>query len=135
MGKRHSVAVAGLARFMHVFDESAPPSSSTISEDATMTMHRKGSLETENALAGPSHPKRATSGGRTSRPPKKKRKTGLLGPGHERHDATGLVSRYTDATQVPGHLQKCASEQPMLVWLLIMILRRFCPTKTVLLAL
>jgi hypothetical protein len=115
MGKRHSVAVAGLARFMHVFDESAPPTSFTISENATTTMYGKRSLEMENALAGPSHPKRATSAGKTSRPPKKKRKTGLLGPGHERHDATGLVSRYTDATQVPEHLQKCESEQPMLI--------------------
>ncbi|KAI9439491.1 RNA cap guanine-N2 methyltransferase-domain-containing protein [Lactarius psammicola] len=39
-------------------------------------------------------------------PPLKKRKTGLLGPGNEAYDATGLVPFYTDAAQVPTHLQK-----------------------------
>jgi len=35
-----------------------------------------------------------------------KRKAGLLGPGNEAYDATGLVPFYTDAAQVPTHLQK-----------------------------
>ncbi|KAI9433480.1 S-adenosyl-L-methionine-dependent methyltransferase [Lactarius indigo] len=39
-------------------------------------------------------------------PPLKKPKAGLLGPGNEAYDATGLVPFYTDAAQVPSHLQK-----------------------------
>ncbi|KAI0078728.1 S-adenosyl-L-methionine-dependent methyltransferase [Panus rudis PR-1116 ss-1] len=38
--------------------------------------------------------------------PNKKRKVGLLGPAHERYDATGLVPYYTDASQVPEKLRK-----------------------------
>ena len=37
----------------------------------------------------------------------KKRKVGLLGPGKEKYDATGLVPYYTEASQVPEHLRKC----------------------------
>jgi len=46
-------------------------------------------------------------------PKKKKRKVvaassqGLLGPGWERYDATGLVPHYTHMKQVPAHLKKC----------------------------
>jgi hypothetical protein len=32
---------------------------------------------------------------------------GLLGPGNDVYDATGLVPFYTDVAQVPTHLQKC----------------------------
>ena len=39
--------------------------------------------------------------------PFKKRKTGLLGPGHEKYDASELVPFYTHASEVPEHLQKC----------------------------
>lgn len=39
--------------------------------------------------------------------PSKKRKIGLLGPGHEKYDATGLVPFYTHVSEVPEHLQKC----------------------------
>lgn len=37
----------------------------------------------------------------------KKRKVGLLGPGHERYDATGRAPYYTDASEVPERLRKC----------------------------
>lgn len=46
-------------------------------------------------------------------PKKKKRKVvpsssqGLLGPGWERWDATGLVQHYTHMKEVPAHLKKC----------------------------
>lgn len=49
----------------------------------------------------------------SSKPKKKKRKVvaaaseGLLGPGWERYDATGLVEHYTHPGQVPPHLKKC----------------------------
>ncbi|KAI0057341.1 S-adenosyl-L-methionine-dependent methyltransferase, partial [Artomyces pyxidatus] len=43
--------------------------------------------------------------------PTKKRKTGLLGPGNELYDATGLVTYYTEASQVPDHLQKYFSQR------------------------
>ena len=48
-----------------------------------------------------------------ARPPKKKRKVegqtsrGLLGPGWEQYDATGLAQHYTHIKQVPYHLRKC----------------------------
>ena len=45
-----------------------------------------------------------------TRPKKKARlQAGLLGPGLEKFDATGLVPFYTDASEVPKHLQKCES--------------------------
>jgi len=64
------------------------------------------------AVAGPSTPRPTVSKpepgvvGPDQQPPLKKRKTGLLGPGNEAYDATGLVPFYTDASQVPFHLQK-----------------------------
>lgn len=39
--------------------------------------------------------------------PTKKRKTGLLGPENEPYDATDMVPFFTEASQVPEHLQKC----------------------------
>lgn len=39
--------------------------------------------------------------------PTKKRKVGLLGPGYEKYDATGLVPHYTNMKQVPEKLRKC----------------------------
>lgn len=54
-----------------------------------------------------------------NQPPSKKRKVvpvsrteqevGLLGPGWERYDATGLVPHYTKSKQVPPSLRKCTS--------------------------
>ncbi|KZT10193.1 S-adenosyl-L-methionine-dependent methyltransferase [Laetiporus sulphureus 93-53] len=43
--------------------------------------------------------------------PKKRRKTGLLGPGREEVDATGLAPFYVDALEVPDHLQKYFSQR------------------------
>lgn len=43
----------------------------------------------------------------TARPLKKRKLNALLSKELERYDATGLVPHYTNAKQVPGHLQKC----------------------------
>jgi trimethylguanosine synthase len=95
MGKKlRQTNVSGLCRFLQAFDE--PASSSTASACST---------------AGPStpRPKRKTDVvDLEPQPPPGKRKTGLLGPSNEVYDATGLVPFYTDAAQVPAHLQKCA---------------------------
>ena len=98
MGKKlRQVNVSGLSRFLQAFDE---PSSSQTADDASM-------------IAGPStsRPKRESESNiidSETRPTSGKRIAGLLGPGNETYDATGLVPFYTDASQVPTHLQKCA---------------------------
>jgi trimethylguanosine synthase len=91
MGKKlRQTNVSGLSRFLQVFDE---PSSSQTANGTSM-------------IAGPSlsQPKRESESNIVAG----KRKTGLLGPGNEAYDATGLVPFYTDSSQVPAHLQKCA---------------------------
>jgi trimethylguanosine synthase len=88
MGKKlRQTNVSGLSRFLQTFDEPASTSSASVSP-----------------FAGPSTPVVNS----LPQPPPGKRKTGLLGPGNEAYDATGLVPFYTDAAQVPTHLQKCA---------------------------
>ena len=57
-----------------------------------------------SAVAGPSCPEKSKPVDSVQQLPIK---TGLLGPGNEAYDATGLVPFYTDAAQVPAHLQKC----------------------------
>jgi hypothetical protein len=83
MGKKlRQTNVSGLSRFLQAFDEA---SSSQTANGTSM-------------IAGPSESDFVAG----------KRKTGLLGPGNEAYDATGLVPFYTDSSQVPAHLQKCA---------------------------
>jgi hypothetical protein len=43
----------------------------------------------------------------TARPPKRRKLNALLSKELEGYDATGLVPHYTNAKQVPAHLQKC----------------------------
>lgn len=71
-----------------------------------------------------------------STPARKKRKVGLLGPGYENVDATGLVPFYTDASEVPAHLRKCTPlpASTLLVQLTIALVR-LLPAQQVLLAL
>ena len=101
MGKKlRQVNVSGLSHFLQAFDE---PSSSQTANDTSM-------------IAGPStpRPKRESESDfvdSETRSASGKRKTGLLGPGNETYDATGLVPFYTDASQVPTHLQKCAYDK------------------------
>ena len=90
MGKKLRQAnVSGLSRFLQAFDESSS------SQTANGT-----------SIVGSStpQPKRESESDFVAG----KRKAGLLGPSNEAYDATGLVPFYTDPSQVPAHLQKCA---------------------------
>ena len=101
MGKRHST-FTGLSRFvLEAFKQgeeqqgSIDPSPSTQPDksEASIGAARKASGKHINSdEAGPS---------------RKKRKVGLLGPGYEKYDATGLAPYYTDASEVPDRLRKC----------------------------
>jgi trimethylguanosine synthase len=97
MGKKlRQKNVSGLSHFLKVLDE--PVSLSTTSACTT------------TSTAGSSTPRSKRKPDLVDfdqQPPPGKRKTGLLGPGNEAYDATGLVPFYTDAAQVPSHLQKC----------------------------
>ncbi|KAI0091634.1 RNA cap guanine-N2 methyltransferase-domain-containing protein [Irpex rosettiformis] len=102
MGKRHS-AFTGLSCFaLEAFGtnqgESSKPSTSPeyppkSSNTAKKNTRSASDLDKESTtcVGEPSH---------------KKRKTGLLGPGYEEYDATGLAPHYTDASEVPEHLKK-----------------------------
>ena len=108
MGKRKS-NIGGLARY--VFEAVAESSSSSGPQPSSSSM----SGPTDSPKTKTEHENNSTASTSTQASdsldnrPKKKQKlqTGLLGPGLERLDATGLVPFYTDASQVPGHLQKC----------------------------
>ena len=92
MGKKlRQTNVSGLSQFLQAFVEidGAVTNSSTSSSAIVAP-------KPEPDMIGPDQ-----------QPPLKMRKTGLLGPGNEAYDATGLVPFYTDASQVPPHLQKC----------------------------
>jgi trimethylguanosine synthase len=117
MGKKLRQAnVSGLSRFLQAFDES---SSSQNANDTSM-------------IAGPSAPQPKHESESEIVAIAGKRKTGLLGPGNEAYDATGLVPFYTDPSQVPAHLQKCAyNKQGMKRSELTR--RRFRPTDAILL--
>lgn len=104
MGKRHS-AFSGLSRFAleafggsqgeHVLPTKTTGEQTIASTSAEKTNARSASkLESQPTFF-------------RGEPVHKKRKTGLLGPGYEKYDATGLVPYYTDASEVPEHLKKC----------------------------
>lgn len=96
MGKRKAI-FTGLSRFL---PEAAEPQPQPASLSSTPVASASSSTVVEESLA-------VSEEGRAS----KKRKTngtGLLGPGLEKYDATGLVPFYTEPSQVPAHLQKCA---------------------------
>jgi trimethylguanosine synthase len=92
--KLRQTNVSGLSRFLQAFDE--PGLSQTAS--ATLSAGPSTSCLKPEPDSIDSDVQKAAQ----------KRKTGLLGPGNEAYDATGLVPFYTDAAQVPAHLQKCA---------------------------
>ena len=98
MGKKlRQTNVSGLSHFLEAFVDGSGSNSSTGTPSP--------------AVAGPSTPCPVKS--KPVDPPHlKKQKTGLLGPGNEVYDATGLVPFYTDAAQVPSHLQKCTHANP-----------------------
>ncbi|KAH9940769.1 S-adenosyl-L-methionine-dependent methyltransferase [Epithele typhae] len=101
MGKRKS-NIGGLARFVLEANNNTPePFATSSSISVTPAQGAADSKNEENILETP-EPR-----------PKKKQKlrTGLLGSGLERIDATGLVPFYTEASQVPEHLQKYFSQR------------------------
>lgn len=105
MGKRHST-FSGLSRFAleafkqgedqphsHDSPKPSPHSPATNVETSLGSARTASERHADQDEAGPS---------------KKKRKIGLLGPGYEKYDATSLVPYYTDASEVPDRLRKCA---------------------------
>lgn len=109
MGKRKSniSGLSGLAR--HVFDTPGPaPSSASTSQNGHTA--EPSTRDLSEAHKDDVSETQRHSDALDTRPKKKaKLQTGLLGPGLERYDATGLVPFYTDASQVPEHLEKCTS--------------------------
>lgn len=97
MGKRKG-NITGLARFVFEVTNGSPQPNEVPSTSETHSGPANDVLDTQRDLDEPD-----------PRPTKKARllKAGLLGPGLEKYDATGLVPCYTDASQVPDHLQKC----------------------------
>jgi trimethylguanosine synthase len=94
MGKKlRQTNLSGLSHFLEALADE------TVSNSSTGTP--------SPAVAGPSITAKSKPVDPEQLPPLKKRKTGLLGPENEAYDATGLVPFYTDAAQVPAHLQKC----------------------------
>jgi trimethylguanosine synthase len=92
--KLRQTNVSGLTRFLQAFDEpSLSPTGSTVLVEPSTPPPEPKSDSVDLEI------QRATG----------KRKTGLLGPGNEAYDATGLVPFYTEVSQVPAHLQKCMS--------------------------
>lgn len=97
MGKRKTRAnFSGLSRFVGELKESQAPvdvEQSTPNPPSTVAgVTRKASELQED------QPTESRS---------KKRKVGLLGPGYEKYDATGLAPHYTHISQVPDNLKKC----------------------------
>lgn len=92
---------SGLSRFaLEAFGASQVESSSSQAEEAK-----------PNAASNAKNPAKSEDSQTTSsasEPPVKKRKIGLLGIGREKIDATGLVPYYTEQSEVPDHLRKCA---------------------------
>ncbi|KAI9455034.1 S-adenosyl-L-methionine-dependent methyltransferase [Russula earlei] len=90
MGKKlRQTNVSGVSRFLPSFDEpSLSPTAGATSTAGPLPTCKLDPFDSE------------------SQPASGLPKTGLLGPGNEAHDATGLVPFYTHAAQVPAHLQK-----------------------------
>lgn len=92
--------LAGLSRFVQeAFGEQTATATTT-----TVTQVQSGQVVTSDGSQPNEEPEDTTS---LPTRPSKKRKVGLLGRGHEKYDATGLVPFYTHASEVPEHLQKC----------------------------
>ena len=100
MGKRRN-NISGLARFVLETSVASPQPALSLSAEATKDDNASVSLELPDRHGG--------ADALDTRPKKRaKLQTGLLGPGLEKYDATGLVPFYTEASQIPSHLQKCA---------------------------
>ncbi|KAI1790228.1 S-adenosyl-L-methionine-dependent methyltransferase [Ganoderma leucocontextum] len=104
MGKRKS-NISGLARF--VFETSAVASPQSSPSTPTEAMDNDKTYESREGAD-----RRGSADALDTRPKKRtKLQAGLLRPGLEKYDATGLVPFYTEASQVPPHLQKYFSQR------------------------
>ncbi|KAJ3525750.1 hypothetical protein NM688_g8357 [Phlebia brevispora] len=105
--KRHNLA--GLSRFVQeAFKSPADDTSTGQSADHTPP---NADAESSNIVTGAKRTasQRDEAGSDAATPDgnaAKKHKIGLLGPGHEKYDATGLVPFYTEESEVPRHLRK-----------------------------
>ncbi|PIL24833.1 hypothetical protein GSI_12719 [Ganoderma sinense ZZ0214-1] len=103
MGKRRS-NISGLARFVFETAVASPQPDPSLSAETT-----KGD---KVSVPPDTIGRRGGSDGLDNRPKKRaKLQTGLLGPDLEKYDVTGLVPFYTEASQVPPHLQKYFSQR------------------------
>lgn len=93
MGKNRA-AVGGLSRFLQAFENSKHPEATTSTTNTLTTVTEPAVTPTPEDVG-------------EAAKPRKKRKTGLLGAGYERYDATELVQFYTHHSAVPDHLKKC----------------------------
>ena len=97
MGKKlRQTNVSGLSHFLQAFVDVDETASTSVPAVAGPSIPRPAEAKPEPDVIGPNE-----------QLPIKKHRTGLLGPGNEAYDATGLVPFYKDAAQVPLHLQKC----------------------------
>ena len=102
MGKRRS-NISGLARFVSETAGVASPQLAPSSSSGAVANDKSS-----ESLGG--NDNRGSADVLDTRPKKRaKLQTGLLGPGLEKYDATGLVPFYTEGSQVPPRLQKCTS--------------------------
>jgi hypothetical protein len=102
MGKRQSNA-SGLARFLSVLQDTAT------STDAVVGATTAAKSPSETIAAPPSGSLKRPAPSRDRSHAAKRRKVAILDGDLARYDASGLAHHYTDASQVPEHLQKCAS--------------------------
>lgn len=102
MGKRKN-NISGLSRFLAEATKSESSAESSTKTTSTSQFEERPSGTVAIAVA-----ECETETVPEARPVKKARlQAGLLGEGLEKYDATGLAPFYTDASQVPEHLQKC----------------------------
>jgi hypothetical protein len=102
MGKRQSNA-SGLARFLSVLQDT------TTTTDAAAGSATAVKSPSETIAAPPSGSLKRPAPSRDRSHAAKRRKAATLDGELARYDASGLAHHYTDASQVPEHLQKCAS--------------------------
>jgi hypothetical protein len=114
MGKRQARAgvVSGLSSFLHAFEDSNLTSNGDGPSSDVKAIQLEAS--TTSAPSG-SALKRSAPSSANDVPKAKKRKETFINSARSRFDASALVPRYTDASQVPDHLQKCASPNLFLI--------------------
>lgn len=102
MGKR--TAFSGLSRFvLQAFTDESKPSSTVESAPATViNTPTQPTVDQDEIEHRPSKKRKSNKGAviSTSAPP--------ASQWVQKYDATGLVEHYTDVSDVPEHLKKCA---------------------------